>query len=161
MYQRELHGMPHRRRPHHRLLYKERYGILLNESGEDQAHPKGRQELTKDYYIKKSLKFIKELKLYKNSLEYYKGITPTDKLPAAKHEELKRQIGSLSHRITAIEHALSFLSETEYEIIDRMYISDEMSAEEMCGEIPLERSSIYRYRKSALEKISLALFGRK
>lgn len=117
--------------------------------------------MTKDYYIKKSLKFIKELKLYKNSLEYYKGISPTDNLSSPKYEELTRQIRSLTHRICAIEKALSFLSDTEREIIDKMYISCEMSADDLCGEIPLERSSIYRYRKSALEKISLSLFGRK
>ena len=117
--------------------------------------------MTKDYYIKKSLKFIKELKLYKNALEYYKGISPPDNLSSAKSEELTRQIRRLTHRICAIEKALSFLSEIEREIIDRMYISGEMSADEMCCEIPLERSSIYRYRKSALEKISLSLFGKK
>ena len=117
-------------------------------------------QLTKNYYVKKSLKYIKELKLSKNALEYYKNLECQQNLSTSKAEKITKKISTISNEIKTVENALSFLSDIEYEIIDKMYISSERSAEDLCGDIPLERSSIYRYRKSALEKISIALFGR-
>ncbi|MBE6541076.1 MAG: hypothetical protein E7672_01350 [Ruminococcaceae bacterium] len=116
--------------------------------------------MTKNYYVKKSVKYIKELKLSKNALEYYKKLSGQGDLSASKKEKITAKITALTNEISAIEGALSFLSDIEHEIIDKMYISSERSAEDLCGDIPLERSSIYRYRKIALEKISMALFGR-
>ena len=116
--------------------------------------------MTKDYYVKKSVKYIKELKLSKNALEYYKKLSEQSDLSPSKQEKISKKIKSLANEISAIEGALAFLSDIEYEIIDKMYISSERSAEDLCGDIPLERSSIYRYRKIALEKLSTALFGR-
>lgn len=107
-----------------------------------------------------SIKFLKELRFYKNALDYYTGLNEINDLSVFKRDEITRRRTSLERKIRAIENALDLLNKTERTIIEQMYVIDNKSAEDLCEMLSFERSSIYRYRTSALKKIACAVFGR-
>lgn len=107
-----------------------------------------------------SINFLKELKLYKNALDYYTGLTEIEDLSVFKRDEIIRRKAALERKIHAIENALDLLNKTERTIIEQMYVTGDKSADDLCEILSFERSSIYRYRASALKKIACAIFGR-
>ena len=67
-------------------------------------------------------------------------------------------------RVNDINKALAILTPDEQLIIRRVFIEqrEETSADtifDLCDELHIERSQVYRKRKAALEKLTIALFG--
>ena len=63
--------------------------------------------------------------------------------------------------LDATNDALQCLAPEERLILQRLYIYQEKDGlERLCRELGVERSSIYRYRDRALEKFTVALFGK-
>lgn len=70
----------------------------------------------------------------------------------------RRKIAYLTRLSAAITHSLERLSEREREVIVGLYFDKSRDFWDVCIDMGLERSSIYRYRRSALEKISEVIF---
>ena len=59
-----------------------------------------------------------------------------------------------------VERALSALSSNEQLILRRLYILPQSGAlDQLCEELGMERSSVYRHRDKALSKFTLSLYG--
>jgi hypothetical protein len=59
-----------------------------------------------------------------------------------------------------VERALSALSSNEQLILRRLYILPQSGAlDQLCEELGMERSSVYRHRDKALSKYTLSLYG--
>ena len=115
--------------------------------------------LNKKYYVEKSRKMLEEMRLLKAALKRYEDLAQGAPQGSAGASQIEKQLKYIRKTVDSIENSLRFLDATEYRIIDMMYISDHKSAEDLCEDLGLERSSIYRHRRSALGKITLALFG--
>lgn len=108
---------------------------------------------------KRAEMLLLDLEAYKSSLEYYKGLMQCGGVPVREAGEVSAKIKYLTHIISSTEHALSLLSPTELDIITKLYMNKELTFDDVCESCALERSSIYRYRTSALTKISKAIYG--
>lgn len=115
--------------------------------------------MTKNYYSKKAEKLLKDLELYRSSLEYYAAITDCAGLTLRQHREIIEKEKFLSRTVSAVEHALSMLNDTERDIVTKLYFDKTLTFDDVCESCALERSSIYRYRASALKKIAKAIYG--
>jgi len=115
--------------------------------------------LKKSYSIRKTEKLLRELDASRHSLAYLTSVQGTAGLPLRREEILKKRIRYLSRTIEAIEHSLEFLDPLEQKIIRELYFDAEPSVERVCAMCALEKSSVYRYRARALEKIAVALYG--
>jgi hypothetical protein len=102
---------------------------------------------------------LHDLEAYKSSLEYYKGLMRCGGVPVREAGEVTYKIKYLTHIISSTEHALSLLTPTELDIITKLYLNKELTFDDVCESCALERSSVYRYRTSALTKISKAIYG--
>ncbi len=115
--------------------------------------------MKKNLYRKKAEALLLDLEAYKSSLEYYRGLSECGALTPRQTEQIAAKIKFLSHTVASVEHAMTLLSPTEFDIITKLYLSKEHSFDDVCESCALERSSIYRYRTSALTKISKAIYG--
>ncbi len=115
--------------------------------------------LKKNLYIKKAEALLLDLEAYKSSLEYYKGLEECGAVTLRQAAQIDGKIKYLRHTITSIEHAMTLLTPTELDIITKLYLNRELTFDDVCESCALERSSIYRYRTSALTKISKAIYG--
>lgn len=115
-------------------------------------------KLTKQYKRKMMKKILTELPLYRSSLEYNTRLTEIPDLPLRKYRtaELRRQ--TMQALIQSVEQALSLLSDTERRIIELHYYEEHtfFDIEEI---VHLERSSVYRYHASAMDKLATAILG--
>ena len=110
-------------------------------------------------YTKKAETLLKDLDLYRNSIEYYSAIKDCAELNLRQLKEIDKKEKYLRRTVSATEHAMTFLDDTEREILTRLYINKDMAIEDLCELCALERSSIYRYRSSGLRKIAKAVYG--
>lgn len=108
---------------------------------------------------KRAEKLLLDLEAYKCSLEYYRGLSECESIPASEAGIISSKIKYLTHLISSVEHALAVLTPTEFDIITKLYLNKELTFDDVCESCALERSSIYRYRTSALTKISKAIYG--
>lgn len=110
-------------------------------------------------YTKKAETLLKDLDLYRNSIEYYSAIKDCAELNLRQLKEIDKKEKYLRRTVSATEHAMTFLDDTEREILTRLYINKDMAVDDLCELCALERSSIYRYRSSGLRKIAKAVYG--
>ncbi len=92
----------------------------------------------------KAMEWLGKLDCMENALE-------SPDITAEKRE-------SLENRRQWIRHGLNTLSEEERQIL--LWITDGCSVEEMCEMTAREKSSLYLLRKRAIQKFTVALFGR-
>jgi len=114
--------------------------------------------LTKNYAMKTAEKLLCDLELYRSSLNFYRGILECESLPEEKYKTAQNKIKYIEHLLSSAENALCLLDETERKVITNIYLNKE-ELYDVCEECSLERSSIYRYRTSALKKIAKAVYG--
>ena len=114
--------------------------------------------MTKNYAMKVAEKLLYDLELYRSSLNFYKGILECDALPEEKYRTAHAKIKYIEHLLSTAENALGLLDDTEKKVITDIYFRKE-ELYDVCEECSLERSSIYRYRTSALKKIAKAVYG--
>jgi len=91
-------------------------------------------------------------------IHIYKGILECDALPEEKYRTAHAKIKYIEHLLSTAENALGLLDDTEKKVITDIYFRKE-ELYDVCEECSLERSSIYRYRTSALKKIAKAVYG--
>ncbi|MBP3368662.1 MAG: hypothetical protein J6L71_04425 [Clostridia bacterium] len=108
---------------------------------------------------KRAEMLLLDLEANKSSLEYYRGLVQCGGVPVREAGHVAARIKYLTHIIASTEHALSLLTPTELDIITKLFLNKELTFDDVCESCALERSSIYRYRTSALTKISKAIYG--
>lgn len=114
--------------------------------------------MTKNYAMRTAEKLLCDLELYRSSLNFYRGILECESLPEEKYKTAQNKIKYIEHLLSSAENALCLLDETERKVITNIYLNKE-ELYDVCEECSLERSSIYRYRTSALKKIAKAVYG--
>lgn len=74
--------------------------------------------------------------------------------------ELQRNLEQAESWVRCAQGALGVLTPQERLILLRLYICPEKKAvDRLCGELDMEKSSLYRLREQALRKFTLALYG--
>lgn len=77
-----------------------------------------------------------------------------------KREALKRSLENARRWVDTTEDALSVLSPEEKLVLERMYICPEKGVvNQLCSELGVEQSSVYRKRDCALYRFTMALYG--
>lgn len=77
-----------------------------------------------------------------------------------KQEQLRRNMRENELQISEVERALACLAETDRLILDRMYIHPTHgNVDRLCGELCVERSTVYYKRDNALRNFTRALYG--
>ncbi len=115
--------------------------------------------MTKDYYKKKAEQLLKNIEAYKISVEIMRELESCGglSLRKAKTAHIKRE--HYEKLISATERAMTLLTPTERRIIEELYFrNDEHSFFDVCEICAMEKSSIYRHRDKALNKIGKAIF---
>ena len=75
-------------------------------------------------------------------------------------QELEHELESAKLWIKSTEAALGILLPEERKLLFRLYIRpDPEGIEGLCGQLGVEKSSVYRKREQALRKFTLALYG--
>lgn len=105
---------------------------------------------------KRADKLLKNLCLYESYAEYYACLEENGSLPPRKAQEVRFRAKHYRETARAARKALENLNATERRIIELLYFTPDMTVDDVCEKAALERSSVYRYRASALEKISAA-----
>ena len=75
-------------------------------------------------------------------------------------EELRERLAATKLWVESVDEALACLDDQERLILDRFYISPHSgSADRLCEELAMERSSVYRKKDQALRRFTMALYG--
>ncbi|MBQ8400434.1 MAG: sigma-70 family RNA polymerase sigma factor [Clostridia bacterium] len=82
---------------------------------------------------------------------YMESALESDDLSQERRQSLERQL-------QWIRHGLNVLPEEERKIL--LWIADGCTVDEMCEMTCREKSSLYKIRKRAMNRFSIALFGR-
>jgi DNA-directed RNA polymerase specialized sigma subunit len=114
--------------------------------------------LKKSYAVRNVEKILREYNACCHSLAYLMSIRDTG-LSLKKEEIARRRIKYLSHTLNALEHAVGLLDPLEQKIIRGLYFDADGSVEKVCDTCALEKSSVYRYRTRAIEKLAAAMYG--
>lgn len=119
----------------------------------------------KNKKIAKAEKLLNEYRTAEETLEYLHKLCGDNAengglpvITGRRLEAARRKTAYLTRLISAIDHSLKLLSERELEVIKGLYFDKSRDFWDVCLDLGLERSSVYRYRRSALEKISEAIF---
>lgn len=75
-----------------------------------------------------------------------------------KQQELENQLCSVESWLQVMDTALGKLMEYERRVLDMLYIQ-QIAAPQVCRELGLERSSLYRYRDTALKNLTMIMYG--
>lgn len=90
------------------------------------------------------------------------GSTQEDMLLSniAHREELKLAMNQARRWVSIVDRGLATLPEDERLILDRFYIHPAKgNVERLCGELGIEKASVYRRRDAALQHFTIALYG--
>lgn len=75
--------------------------------------------------------------------------------------ELTDRLRQTERTVACIELALQTLTDTERLLLDRLLINaGECPVDAVCEECCMEKSNVYRLRKRALDKFTMAIYGR-
>ena len=102
--------------------------------------------------------FLRDLPLYRNALTYYEQLAGTG-LPETKQRILEGKIERLRHTMNAAENALSLLTPLERDILTGLFLEGEKTPFDVCADCAIEKSTLYRHRSQALEKVGKAIYG--
>lgn len=75
-----------------------------------------------------------------------------------RQQELESQLDTVENWLQFMDRALRQLPEWEQKVLDLLYIQ-QLSATQVCGDLGMERSSLYRCRDAALKNLTLSMYG--
>lgn len=77
-----------------------------------------------------------------------------------QREELDRSLEQTQKWVKVVEAALKVLDNEERMLLERLYINPVRgNLDRLCGELGIEKSSVYRRRDKALQHFTIALYG--
>ncbi|MBE6599367.1 MAG: hypothetical protein E7638_08005 [Ruminococcaceae bacterium] len=81
-------------------------------------------------------------------------------LTDAPDRELADVLRQTERLIACVEEAMRMLTDEEQYFLDKMYINKgECTIFDICEETHMEKSNVYRLRKRALDKFTMAMYG--
>lgn len=99
---------------------------------------------------------LRNLNFYKTSIKCLRELTLSD-----TSEELADKLRQTERTVACIELALTMLTDNERFLLDKMFINaGESPVDAVCEQCVMEKSNIYRLRKRALDKFTMAIYGR-
>ncbi len=110
---------------------------------------------------KRTDRFLKDLTIYEAYIDYYTKLKNTDKLTIEQTKTVTYRLELYATMTRATRRAIENLTPTERRIVNLLYFTPETTVDDVCYEVSMERSTVYRYRASALDKISAQIFGKK
>lgn len=76
-------------------------------------------------------------------------------------EELEKNLEYIEHEISWIQKGFTCLTDIEYKVIQQMYLNESrMSVDNICKSLGYEKSQVYNIRNTAVEKMTLELYGK-
>ena len=109
-----------------------------------------------DTWNKRASDMLRNLNLYKNSIRCMREMSLSD-----KSDELADRLRQTERTVACVEGALDMLTDEERFILDKMLINaDRQPVLDLCEECYCEKSNLYRLRKRALGKFTMAIYGR-
>ena len=112
----------------------------------------------KKYYMKMGEKILTDLPLYRSALAYCEELRDTP-LSVQKQRELAGRIRRLRHTIDAADRALGLLTPLERDVVTGLFLGEGKAPLDVCADCAIEKSTLYRHRSRALEKIGKAVMG--
>lgn len=77
-----------------------------------------------------------------------------------QRQEMRWTLEQIQRWLQVVNRGMEALDPVEKQILERMYIYPESSAQErLCADLGIETSSLYRRRENALRKLTLAMYG--
>ena len=77
-----------------------------------------------------------------------------------KREELKRSLAAAKVWVSQVEDAMAVLNQEERLILDKFYINPARgNVDRLCGELNVEKPTIYRRKDDALRHFTICLYG--
>lgn len=107
---------------------------------------------------KRAEKLLRELTTYEEYAEYYAALNENGSLPLRKAQAVAYRAKHYMETAVAIHKALDSLGKMERDVVTLLYIKRDMCVDDVCMEVAAERSTVYRYRASALDKIAKSVF---
>lgn len=92
-------------------------------------------------------KLLKNLRQYESYAEYYEALRENGSVPMRK-----------AQAVEAVEKTMETFNKMEREVITLLYFTPDMCVDDVCDKVAAERSTVYRYRASALDKIAESVF---
>lgn len=75
-------------------------------------------------------------------------------------DELKRRMKEARLWVSTVDKALAVLSDEERQVLDKFYIHQSKGAvDDLCGQLNIEKATVYRRRDNALRRFTIALYG--
>ncbi len=121
---------------------------------------KGNTALNTVKIRKRTDKLLKNLTFYEAYIEYYTMLKKTDKLTIEQTKTVTYRLELYSAMTKAARRAIENLTPTERRIIDLLYFTPDTNVDDVCDIVAMERSTVYRYRASALDKLTAQIFGK-
>lgn len=107
-------------------------------------------------WTKKAADLLKNLNLYRNSIENMRN------LASVSHDgELSDKLRQTEVLVSCIESALKMQTDEDLYFLENFFIrAGERPVDDICAECIMEKSNVYRLRKRAIEKFTMAMYGR-
>lgn len=103
-------------------------------------------------------KLLKNLKQYKSYADYYEALRDNGSVPMRKAQAVEARAVHYRETVKAVEKTMETFNKMEREVIMLLYFTPDMCVDDVCDKVAAERSTVYRYRASALDKIAEAVF---
>ena len=75
-----------------------------------------------------------------------------------KQLELENRLDAVENWLKFMDNALQKLPEWDMKVLELIYIQRQSTAQ-ICADLGMERSSLYRYRDAALKNLTLSMYG--
>lgn len=103
----------------------------------------------------RAVTLLRNLNFYRNSLICMRELSLSD-----HSEELLEKRRETERTVACAERAMAMLTDEERFILDKMIINNgSCPVDDLCEQCICEKSNLYRLRKRALDKFTMAMYG--
>ena len=112
--------------------------------------------LSSNTWTQKASELLRNLNCYRTSVQCMKEM-----LLDIEDEEISDKLRQTERLISCIDLALTMLTDEERFFLEQFFINGgENPVDDICAECMMEKSNVYRLRKKALGKFTMAMYGR-
>ncbi len=106
----------------------------------------------------KADKLLKNLEQYETYAEYYEKLLDGGSVTPRKAQSARLRAQHYRETSRAVHRTMESFCKMEKDVINLLYFTPDTCVDDVCDAVCAERSTVYRYRASALDKIAAALF---
>ncbi len=107
-------------------------------------------------WTKKAADLLGNLNYYRGSLRFMREM-----LLDGNDEELRDKLRQTERLVACIDGALQMMTDEDRFFLDRMFVNaGHDTVDDICAECCMEKSNVYRLRKRAIDKFTMAMYGR-